>query len=294
MKVNLHTHSIYSDGEETPEKVVELAAQAGVDLLVLTDHNTFRGYPRFKAACDAHGINFIRGVEIDCVQPEIDFQMELLAYFPNGGHRCLAKVLQHKQKARAQRVERAIVGAREHFGIPDLKIADLEEMAKVEKGFIGMLSNKLMYKYLQKRLGGTLASHGEVQREAYWKNLWRREELDNEYTLYELIPLIRKNGGFPVIPHFGFHFGAKPELMRAKSDEYLEHLKYMKSLGLWGLELHPYRYYPQQGEINEIVKSWAHKVGLHLTTGSDFHGGVVSTHRIFEWFGVDFQGFSND
>ena len=92
-KANLHTHSIYSDGTATPEEVVRLAKEAGVELLSLTDHNTFEGYPRFEKACREHGVKFVKGVEIDCVQPEIGFHQELLCYFPDGGDECLDEVL---------------------------------------------------------------------------------------------------------------------------------------------------------------------------------------------------------
>ncbi len=288
-KVNLHTHSIYSDGDETPEKVVELAAKAGVELLVLTDHNTFEGYPRFEKACRELGVNYIKGVEIDCVQPEIGFHQELLAYFPNGGEECLTEVLEYKQSARRDRVARALDRASAHFGL-ELKLSELEDMAVAQKGFVGMISNKLMYSYILTKQPD-LPNYDAVQRDPIWKTFWMREGSDAAYTLYELIELITKAGGYTSLAHFGFHFGADPELMREKTTEYLDLLRYMKSLGLCGIELHPYRYYPQAGEINTIVKGWAKKVGLHLTTGSDFHGGRISTHKIFEWFEYEFEGF---
>ncbi len=287
--VNLHTHSIYSDGSETPERVVQLAADAGVELLVLTDHNTFDGYVRFEKACEELGVTYIKGVEIDCVQPEIGFHQELLAYFPNGGEECLTEILKYKQLARRDRVARAIERASAHFGL-ELKLEELEEMALSEKGFVGMISNKLMYRYIRTK-SSNLPDYATIQQSAIWKTLWTREGSDARYTLYELIELISKAGGYTSLAHFGFHFGANPELMREKTCEYIGHLRHMKSLGLWGIELHPYRYYPQADEINIIIEGWAKEVGLHHTTGSDFHGGETSVHRLFEWFKYEFEGF---
>lgn len=288
-KINLHTHSIYSDGDETPEKVVELAAKAGVELLVLTDHNTFDGYPRFEKACEKLGVNYIKGVEIDCIQPEIGFHQELLAYFPDGGEECLTEVLMHKQSARRDRVSRALERAATHFNL-ELKLSELEAMAVDQKGFVGMISNKLMYAYILTKQPN-LPDYGTIQRDPVWKTFWKREGADTVYTLYELIELINKAGGYTSLAHFGFHFDANPELMRMKTTEYLGHLRYMKSIGLWGIELHPYRFYPQATEINTIVKGWAKEVGLNITTGSDFHGGNISTHKFFEWFVYEFEGF---
>ena len=292
MKVNLHTHSIYSDGDETPERLVELAKEASVEVLALTDHNTFEGYPRFEKACHELGVSYIKGVEIDCIQSEIGFHQELLAYFPNGGEECLNEVLIRKQKARRERVLRALERATRLFDTPKLEIGQLEKMEIAQKGAIGMLSNKLVYCYMI-AVKPELPSYQNIQKMQQWKETWKREGADSADTLYELIPLVAQNGGYPVLAHFGFHFEADPKKMRAQADEYIDHLRYMKSLGLWGLELHPYRYYPQKDEINDIIKGWAEAAGLNLTTGSDFHGGKQSCHQIFEWYGVDFKGFSS-
>ncbi len=288
-KVNLHTHSIYSDGADTPERIVQLAANAGVELLALTDHNTMEGYPRFEKACMAHGVNYIKGVEIDCVQPEIGFKQELLAYFPYGGEECLAEVLKYKQAARRDRVARAVERASAHFGM-ELKLSELEAMAVAEKGFVGMISNKQIYSYMLTK-SPHLPDYTIVQESPVWKSCWSREGSDRAYPLYELIELISKAGGYTSLAHFGFHFGADTELMRAQTPQYLDHLRYMKSIGLWGIELHPYRYYPQANEINTIVKEWAKQVGLRHTTGSDYHGGKISVHKRFEWFEYEFDGF---
>lgn len=290
MKANLHTHSIYSDGSDSPEQIVKLAKEAGVELLSLTDHNSLAGYPRFEKICRELGMNYVKGVEIDCIQPEIGFHQELLAYFPNGGEECITEVLERKQKARQERVERALKRAGEQFQIENLSLKELEDMAIAEKGFVGMLSNKLMYQYLQTK-NMELPSYDEVQKQAYWKYIWKREGADNADKLWDLIKQISENGGYPVLAHFGFHCEADPVKMREHNDEYVEQLCYMKSLGLWGIELHPYRYYPQKDEINTIVQDWALKVDLNLTTGSDYHGGKVSAHKIFEWYGIEFNGF---
>ena len=44
---DLHTHSNYSDGTLTPEKLVELAKKENLSAIALTDHNTITGLPKF-------------------------------------------------------------------------------------------------------------------------------------------------------------------------------------------------------------------------------------------------------
>jgi PAS domain S-box-containing protein len=62
--VNLHCHSIFSDGEQTPEALAENLAAAGVRYIVLTDHDTLKSLPRFQDALKKHGIAFLPGVEL--------------------------------------------------------------------------------------------------------------------------------------------------------------------------------------------------------------------------------------
>ena len=48
---NCHNHSTFSDGAYPPEKIAELAKEAGHKAIVLTDHDTVRGtYFMQKAA----------------------------------------------------------------------------------------------------------------------------------------------------------------------------------------------------------------------------------------------------
>ncbi len=41
--IDLHTHSTVSDGSDPPERIPELAAEAGCRAVALTDHDSFGG-----------------------------------------------------------------------------------------------------------------------------------------------------------------------------------------------------------------------------------------------------------
>lgn len=62
--VNFHCHSIFSDGEQTPEALVASLAAAGVRYAALTDHNSIEGLPRFQEALKKRGIASLTGVEL--------------------------------------------------------------------------------------------------------------------------------------------------------------------------------------------------------------------------------------
>ena len=62
MRVELHCHSVHSDGSEPPEAVAERARLRGVELFCLTDHDNCDGYPATHDACP----NVMRGLELSC------------------------------------------------------------------------------------------------------------------------------------------------------------------------------------------------------------------------------------
>ena len=62
--VDLHTHSLCSDGLLTPSALVELAALAGIGVLALTDHDTVAGLDEAQRAAKSAGVRLVPGVEI--------------------------------------------------------------------------------------------------------------------------------------------------------------------------------------------------------------------------------------
>lgn len=62
--VNFHCHSIFSDGEQTPEALAASLAAAGVRYAALTDHDSIEGLPRFQDAIKKRGVACLPGVEL--------------------------------------------------------------------------------------------------------------------------------------------------------------------------------------------------------------------------------------
>jgi predicted metal-dependent phosphoesterase TrpH len=66
MRIDLHTHSVVSDGTDEPAELVAKAADAGLDVVALTDHDTFDGLDEAAAAGVRLGVEVVRGVELSC------------------------------------------------------------------------------------------------------------------------------------------------------------------------------------------------------------------------------------
>ena len=60
---DLHNHSTYSDGTNTPTELVAIAEKAGLGAIALTDHNTVAGLPEFLAAAEGKSVRAIAGTE---------------------------------------------------------------------------------------------------------------------------------------------------------------------------------------------------------------------------------------
>ncbi|HWI01672.1 MAG TPA: PHP domain-containing protein [Propionibacteriaceae bacterium] len=66
MRIDLHTHSSVSDGTDAPEELVHKAAAAGLDVVALTDHDTFDGLNAAVAEGQRIGVQVLDGMELSC------------------------------------------------------------------------------------------------------------------------------------------------------------------------------------------------------------------------------------
>jgi len=66
MRIDLHTHSAVSDGTDTPTQLVRKAAEEGLDVIGLTDHDTFDGLREARLAAAEAGITVLPGLEMSC------------------------------------------------------------------------------------------------------------------------------------------------------------------------------------------------------------------------------------
>ncbi|MFB6097688.1 MAG: PHP domain-containing protein, partial [Salinibacter sp.] len=75
---DLHTHTHYSDGTLAPDTLVQRAAERGVEVLAVTDHDTLDGLEVARNAAQQHGLQLVNGVELSV---EVDDRpVHLLGY----------------------------------------------------------------------------------------------------------------------------------------------------------------------------------------------------------------------
>ncbi len=106
MRIDLHTHSIVSDGTDTPAELIANAVAAGLDVVGLTDHDTFDGLAEAAAAADELGIGFVPGIEISCAWG--DQEVHMLGFLLDQSDARLGALLAEAQTSRNDRVPRMV------------------------------------------------------------------------------------------------------------------------------------------------------------------------------------------
>src|SRR5665811_1080561 len=106
MRIDLHTHSNASDGTQSPAEVVSSAAESGLDVVALTDHDTTAGWEEAAEAAAEHGIALVRGIEVSCNYEGIS--IHLLGYLQDPTAPGLLEELEHARESRETRAQRIV------------------------------------------------------------------------------------------------------------------------------------------------------------------------------------------
>ncbi|MFG1884389.1 PHP domain-containing protein [Micromonospora sp. NPDC049102] len=253
-RIDLHTHSTASDGTLTPAELVRAGAEAGLDVLAITDHDTTAGWaPAVRAL--PPGLLLVRGAELSCrwagTQPATP--LHLLAYLFDPEHPELVAELARVRASREERGER-IVHLLRADGI-DVSWPDI--LAGAAGGTVGRphIAQALIRAGL---VADTRAAFGPD-----W--LGERYRLPKEdIDVFRAVRLVRAAGGVPVFAH-----PRATRRGRVVPDELIAELA---AAGLAGLEADHEDHSPAE---RAHVRSLAAELDLLVTGSSDFHG----THK---------------
>jgi predicted metal-dependent phosphoesterase TrpH len=252
MRIDLHTHSTVSDGTCTPAEVIGAAADAGLDIIALTDHDGLGGWAEAAEAAGRLGIGFVPGVELSCrwygVEPAIP--LHLLAYHPDPAHPGLTAEMARVREARERRAERII----------ELMRADGVDVTWEEvRGYAAgdIVGRPHLAQALIRR--GLAATVSDAFAPSMLGERWRLPKEDTD--VFVALSLVLDAGGIPVFAH-----PKATRRGRVVPDELIES---MAGAGLAGLEADHEAHSPAE---REHVRALAHRLGLAATGSSDFHG----------------------
>lgn len=115
MRIDLHTHSNASDGTQSPAEVVSSAAESGLDVVALTDHDTTAGWGEAAEAAAEHGIALVRGIEVSCNHAGIS--VHLLGYLQDPTAPGLLEELERSREDREARAQRIVERLSQDFDL---------------------------------------------------------------------------------------------------------------------------------------------------------------------------------
>ncbi len=109
MVCDLHTHSIFSDGSDKPERLVEMARELGLKAIALTDHNTVAGLPDFMEAARGGGVEPVPGCEFSTDYQGIE--LHILGLFIQPQHYATVTALLEEAQREMERSSRDLVAS---------------------------------------------------------------------------------------------------------------------------------------------------------------------------------------
>jgi hypothetical protein len=246
--IDLHTHSTVSDGSDTPEEVVALAAEAGVSAIALTDHDRQDGIGAARKKAAEVGIELVPGAEISCNHAGT---MHMLAYFLEPGEGPLQDELVRLQVARDNRNELLITR------LAALGLPVSEEELEAESGGTGAGRPHVAAILVRKGIASSVQDAFDR-----WLAKGRPAYVEKERLgPLPAIALTLQSGALPVLAH-PLSLGLSPSELENAVGELAE-------AGLVGLEAIYGRY---DGEERASLAIMAAHAGLAITGGSDHHG----------------------
>jgi 3',5'-nucleoside bisphosphate phosphatase len=253
MRIDLHTHSLASDGTMTPAELMDAAVQAGLDVIALTDHDTTAGWAP-AAAARPDGLTLVRGAELSCVVATPEgrrISIHVLAYLFDPTEQSFAAQRAELREHRLTRGHR-IVERLAADGIP-IEWAQVEQLAA--GGTVGRphVARALV------QLGMADSVDQAFRRYLYHGSPYHVPKQDLDAVV--AVKAVRAAGGVPVFAH-----------PRARSRGRIvgdDAIATLAEAGLGGLEVDHLDHGP---EDRDELRALAKDLGLIVTGSSDFHG----------------------
>jgi len=267
---DLHTHSHYSDGANTPKKIVALARKKSIKALAISDHDNIEGQKEFIKEANDNQIIAIPAVEITTSINKV--RIHILGYFMDMNNKALMSYLNALSKARTVNTQKIFerlcnVGEIDYSWGKVLKYNEGRKWISSLHVYNAMKADKL------------------INQSVSWLDFYFKYFSEKNLAYVDIdgffpedaIDYIKKAGGISIVAH--------PKLIH--NDQEVE--KMIKH-GVDGIEV----YYPAHTKSDILkYKQMAQKNNLIITGGSDFHGKDTGGYGILGEKGLTKEEFNN-
>ena len=248
-RIDLHTHSLKSDGAQTPADVVRTAYAAGLSAMALTDHDNIEGVSEAIAEGERLGIEVIPGVELSA---QSDTELHILGYFIDIHNKRLNDAMAYALRVRDERQEETCRKLNEQgfqITMDELRQEAHGNPVLCRAHFAQIMVRKGYAQSVQQ----CFADYLSVGCYAYSN----RQAL----TGPEAVSLIKEAGGIAVAAHL--------HLIKMEDEPLKEYLKTLIPYGLEGIEGYYTDYTP---DMERRYRAMAKELGLTISGGTDYHG----------------------
>jgi predicted metal-dependent phosphoesterase TrpH len=259
MRIDLHTHSNISDGTDTPTELVDRARAVGLDVVALTDHDTFAGLDEAVARGEQVDVQVVRGMELSCARERQS--VHLLAYGVDPEAPGLAAELEKVRGGRLGRLG-GVLARLADLGVP---VTEEEVLAEVgESPSVG-----------RPHIADAMVKAGHVADRTEAFDRFLADGGPAHVPRYAIpvergIDLVHAAGGAAVIAHpwgRGREHVLPPEVLSRLASDH----------GLEGIEVDHQDHDPK---TRTRLRGLAGELGLLVTGSSDYHGTGKLDHDL--------------
>ena len=242
--VDLHIHTVHSDGADTPKQVVERAVSLGLTAISITDHDSVAGVGETIALASGTPLEVIPGVELSATDGSSD--IHILGYFMDYGDETFASELNRFRDARLERAKKILAKLKDmNIDLPVDKVLDIANRSAIGRPHIAEALLDLGYV--------------DTFEEAFRKYIGHRSPAYVPKLMLEpqaAFDLIRRYKGIAAMAHPGTV--QRDDLIPVFVEQG------MQALEVW----HPQH---DRGTVRYYIEI-AKRYGLAVTGGSDTHG----------------------
>ncbi len=249
-KIDLHTHSFFSDGSDSPLELIENIKKNNIEIFSLTDHDTIKGYNEIYNYLP-NDVKLIKGIEFTCNAS--DFECHILGYNIDLKNKDINNLIDKGKILRRKKLDIRIEFLKEKWGII---------LTESEKKWLYSRNS-----VVKTHLANVIVNRGleDDVVVAIKKYLTGCEVPSARFDAKDAIKAIKNASGIPVWAHPIGGEGSN----HISWDLFRKRLKIMKAYGIEGLECYYSRY--NEEEI-KILKNMANDNNMLISGGSDYHG----------------------
>lgn len=268
-RIDLHCHTIASDGELSAEELIDLAIKKGLKAIAITDHDSLGSLKKAIDYSRGKDIEVIPGVEISCDDPLFNYdKADVLGLFINYNSISLINLMEYINKKRDEN-KKEIIKKLNNLGFE----IDFDEVKKTAKGTFG---RPHIAKFLIKKYPDKFTSVRDVFDKYIGAGKPAFVKPENFVSIKDAVQIIKESGGTSILSHPGIY----------PREDSIKLVDYFIKNGGQGIETYyPYHIICPEMKLNKegnkklinFYKSIAKSKKILESGGNDHHGNYRFT-----------------